>query len=110
MDSSATTLLMVYLGVVDAGIVPSNPTPPSNYTTPPATNAPPPQRNGIGNLQIWEISFICIGIILFLVTMAIVVGWFANKNKRVNYDELDDSNKLFLGNRKYYFWESETEK
>ena len=62
----------------------------TNFTTTPSQE----EEGGIGNLQIWEISFICIGIILFLVTMAIIVGWFAHKNKRGNYDELDDSIKL----------------
>lgn len=67
----------------------------NNTTIPPtyyAKNTTVPTRsNKDHNFQTLEIIFICIGIILLLVTMAIGVGWLASRNKKIDYDEINES-------------------
>ena len=63
--------------------------PPTHY----ARNTTVPTNSTKDNsFQTLEIIFICIGIILLLVTMAIGVGWLASRNKKIDYDEINERN------------------
>ena len=68
-----------------------------NITTIPPTHfarntTVPTNSTKDNNFQTLEIIFICIGIILLLVTMAIGVGWLASRNKKIDYDEINERN------------------